>query len=99
MNNPPAILSVATTIISSCILGQKAPLAANQSQWIGISAPLSVLEARERERPGRIIGSARAQAAIVHKDVTYDLEFDTSKSSTSEIVTAIKTKLDAIKER
>lgn len=63
--------------------------------WIGIIAPLSVLEKREKERPDRIVGSARAQAAIVHKGVTYDLEFDTSKSSINEIVTAIKTKAES----
>lgn len=60
--------------------------------WVGISAPLAVLEERERQRPDRMIGSAKVLAALVNKDVIYDLEFDTSKSSLSEIVTIIKTK-------
>jgi chloramphenicol 3-O phosphotransferase len=58
--------------------------------WIGITAPLSVLEARERERSNRIDGSARAQYSQVHKDVVYNLEFDTSKDSLKTMIARIK---------
>jgi chloramphenicol 3-O phosphotransferase len=58
--------------------------------WVGIKAPLSVLEAREKERVNRMHGSARAQYFKVHKDVVYDLEFDTSKDSLETIVKTIK---------
>jgi chloramphenicol 3-O phosphotransferase len=58
--------------------------------WIGIKAPLEVLEAREKERGNRMHGSARAQYFKVHKDVFYDLEFDTTKDSLEKMVNTIK---------
>ncbi len=58
--------------------------------WIGITAPLSILEARERARSNRIHGSTRAQYSQVHKDIIYDLEFDTSKDSVNTMVKRIK---------
>lgn len=57
---------------------------------IGIVAPLEVLEAREKERGNRILGSARAQYFQVHKDVTYDLKFDTSKETIETMIRVIK---------
>ena len=57
--------------------------------WIGITAPLSVLEARERERSNRIDGSTRAQYSQVHKDVVYNLEFDTSRDSLKTMIERI----------
>lgn len=61
--------------------------------WIGVKAPLEVLEAREKERGNRMYGSARAQYFQVHKDVIYDLEFDTSKDSMEVIIKRIKEKV------
>lgn len=58
--------------------------------WVGIKAPLNVLEEREKERGNRMHGSARAQHLKVHRDVAYDLEFDTSKDSLETIVKTIK---------
>ncbi|MBA3602462.1 MAG: AAA family ATPase [Parachlamydiaceae bacterium] len=58
--------------------------------WIGIKAPLTVLEAREKERGNRMHGSARAQYFKVHKDVVYDIEFDTSREPLETIVRTIK---------
>lgn len=58
--------------------------------WIGIKAPLNILEERERGRGDRMLGSARAQYFQVHKDVVYDLEFDTSENSLDAIVKMIK---------
>lgn len=43
---------------------------------IGFKLPLSVLEERERQRGDRMIGSTRAQYYSVHRDATYDLEYD-----------------------
>lgn len=68
----------------------KGALSGYKVLWIGIKAPLMVLEAREKERSNRINGSARAQYFQVHKDVSYDLEFDTSKVSLETIVRTIK---------
>ena len=58
--------------------------------WIGLKAPLDILEAREKERGNRMQGSARAQYFQVHKDGIYDQEFDTSKNSLQMIVSTIK---------
>lgn len=65
--------------------------------WIGIHTPLSVLEQREKQRGNRMIGSARAQYYQVHKGVTYDLEFDTSKDSSQKIVHDIKRQLHSLR--
>lgn len=58
--------------------------------WIGIKAPLNTLEEREKARGNRMPGSARAQYFQVHTDVSYDLEFDTSKDSLENIIRIIK---------
>lgn len=58
--------------------------------WIGITAPLPLLEEREQARGNRIQGSARAQYFTVHPGVEYDLEFDTSEEPLETIVQTIK---------
>ena len=45
---------------------------------VGVRCPLEVLEQRERERRDRTAGQARAQFAVVHAGVAYDLEVDTA---------------------
>ncbi len=64
--------------------------------WVGIKAPLNILEAREKVRGNRMHGSARAQYFKVHKDVVYDIEFDTSKDSLTTIVQSIKEHLGGV---
>lgn len=49
--------------------------------WVGITAPLDILEQREKTRGDRKIGSARWQAERVHKNVTYDCMVDTARNS------------------
>ncbi|WP_264715168.1 phosphotransferase-like protein [Limobrevibacterium gyesilva] len=51
---------------------------------VGLFAPLAVLEARERERGDREIGLARWQHDRVHRDMTYDLEIDTTATTPLE---------------
>lgn len=58
--------------------------------WVGINAPLLVLEQREKERGNRIPGSARGQFHKVHVDATYDLEIDTYHATVTENVEKIK---------
>ncbi|MGQ0510157.1 MAG: phosphotransferase-like protein [Betaproteobacteria bacterium] len=48
---------------------------------IGVSAPLHVLEARERERPDRASGVAKEQVADPAYNRQYDLRIDTSRTS------------------
>ncbi|MBA2369930.1 MAG: AAA family ATPase [Candidatus Protochlamydia sp.] len=66
----------------------KAALQNYKVLWIGIHSSLSLLEEREKQRGNRMLGSARAQFYQVHKGVTYDLEFDTSKESLEQIIQA-----------
>jgi chloramphenicol 3-O phosphotransferase len=58
--------------------------------WVGVHAPLSVLELREKERGDRMAGSARGQFHTVHVDASYDLEIDTHHTSLAENVAKIK---------
>ena len=61
--------------------------------WVGLQTPLSKLEERELSRKDRTQGSARAQYFKVHKDVLYDLEFDTENESLITMVQTIKRQL------
>lgn len=67
--------------------------------WVGVNAPLDVLEKREKERGNRMIGSARAQFHKVHVDVTYDLEIDTRHASNAENVKKIQSLVKRPKNR
>jgi len=58
--------------------------------YVGVFAPLDVLEARERQRGDRMIGLARWQYGRVHKDMAYDLEVDTSRATPLECATLIR---------
>jgi chloramphenicol 3-O phosphotransferase len=53
-------------------------------RFVGLHAPLSVLEEREKCRGDRVPGLARWQLGRVHKGVAYDLEIDTSLHSADE---------------
>ena len=61
--------------------------------WVGLHSSLHSLEEREKGRPDRTPGSARAQYFKVHHNVAYDLEFDTSQTQLEDIVQAIENKL------
>ena len=58
--------------------------------WVGVRAPLDVLEARERERGDRLIGLARWQYDRVHAGMRYDLEVDTSSATPMDCARLIK---------
>jgi chloramphenicol 3-O phosphotransferase len=58
--------------------------------WVGVFAPLDVLEARERARGDRLIGLARWQYPRVHEGMTYDLEIDTSTATPMACARLIK---------
>ena len=65
-------------------------LAPFELHLVGVFAPLEVLEARERERGDRMIGLARWQYERVHRDMTYELEIDTSSATPMECAELIK---------
>lgn len=53
-------------------------------RFVGLFAPLDVLEQRERDRGDRLIGLARWQYDRVHRGIDYDLEIDTSRLSVAD---------------
>jgi hypothetical protein len=61
-----------------------------QVLWVGVNAPLDVLEQREKESGNRMVGSARGQFHKVHLDTAYDLEVDTYHATPSENVAKIQ---------
>jgi chloramphenicol 3-O phosphotransferase len=70
----------------------KDALKGHQVIWVGLTAPLEVIEKREKERGDRQIGQARAIYNIVHKGFKYDLYLDTSKKSIPEMTQEIISK-------
>jgi chloramphenicol 3-O phosphotransferase len=60
--------------------------------WVGVFAPLEVLEEREKARGDRDIGLSRWLARHVHKGISYDLEIDTSRATPAECAEQIKRK-------
>lgn len=59
-------------------------LQSHDVHWVGLMAPLDVLEARERARGDREIGLAHAQYGLVHREMVYDLEVDTAAATPIE---------------
>lgn len=58
--------------------------------WVGVFAPLDVLEERERARGDRDLGLSRWLARHVHRGIKYDLEIDTSRATPVECAARIK---------
>ncbi len=56
---------------------------------VKLDCPLLVLEERERNRGDRAIGVAKGQYAGIHKHLDFNLEFDSSKDSPTEIASTI----------
>jgi chloramphenicol 3-O phosphotransferase len=61
--------------------------------WVGVIAPLDVIEARERQRGDRDIGLARWQFARVHRNMHYDLTVDAACSTPAEMAGQIRRRL------
>jgi chloramphenicol 3-O phosphotransferase len=49
--------------------------------WVGVTAPIKIIEQRERNRGDRKIGSAKWQTQRVHEGVVYDCMIDTYNDS------------------
>ena len=61
--------------------------------WVGLHAPLKVLEERERTRGDRPIGEARQDFQHIHSYVSYDLELDSTspvEANASELIRAFR---------
>jgi chloramphenicol 3-O phosphotransferase len=56
---------------------------------VGVTCPIDVLEARERERGDRVLGRARGLTEVVHGFCSYDVTVDTAALSPEACVTEI----------
>ena len=65
-------------------------LSGRPTYLIGVSAPLPVLEARERERPDRASGIAKEQVADPVYNQQYDLMLDTSRATPEAAAAAVR---------
>lgn len=65
-------------------------LAGIEARWVGVTAPLPVLEARERARGDREAGLARWQCRRVHEGMSYDLMVDTGLTSAEDCAGQIR---------
>jgi len=57
--------------------------------WVGVRAALEVVEQRERERPDRFNGTARAEFDQVHRYASYRTEVDTGVLDPSAAARAV----------
>lgn len=68
----------------------RAVLSRFEGRFVGLFAPLEILEARELARGDREIGLARWQYDRVHQGRTYDLEIDTSATTPAQNAVLIR---------
>lgn len=64
-------------------------LADVQTFFVGVHCELEELERREVTRGDRMIGQARGQFEIVHHEMRYDIEVDSTQKSPSELALQI----------
>lgn len=79
-----------TTECGNAVAEYRALLAPHRAWFVGVFAPLHVLEARERRRGDRHQGLARWQFDRVHRGMTYDLEVDSARQSPVDCARIIK---------
>ena len=63
---------------------------------IGVRCPLTTLIEREASRRNRTPGQAAAQFPLVHRDMIYDVEVDTSILTPAECAERIKQRIEAV---
>ena len=61
--------------------------------FVGVHCSIDVIEQREIERGDRIVGQARGQFEIVHSNMPYDIEIDSSNATPTELADEIIGKL------
>jgi chloramphenicol 3-O phosphotransferase len=67
---------------------------------VGLRCPAEELERRERERGNRPVGLAAFQFPIVHENMRYDIEVDTSTADPRACAEQIKTFIaEGVRER
>ena len=66
--------------------------------FVGVRCPFAVVDERERARPGRFPGTAKAHFERVHVGCRYDVEVDTSELSPRQCAEAILATAEAAPE-
>ena len=66
--------------------------------FVGVRAPLGVVEDREASRAGRFPGTALSHFEAVHAHGIYDLEVDTRQNSPEACAAEVSARLDAESE-
>lgn len=61
--------------------------------WVAVRCDAEVAARRERERGGRVTGMAASQATLVHREVSYDMAVDTTRTGAQECALAIAARL------
>jgi chloramphenicol 3-O phosphotransferase len=61
---------------------------------IGVTCPVEILEARERERGDRVLGRARGLVDVVHGFLSYDVMVDTGSLTPAACVSTILAALE-----
>jgi chloramphenicol 3-O phosphotransferase len=69
----------------------RASLAGLEVLWVGVRCDPETATGREIARGERVTGMAASQATTVHKDVTYDVEVDTSHTESLDCARLIAT--------
>jgi chloramphenicol 3-O phosphotransferase len=59
------------------------------SLWVGVHCDVAELDRRESLRHDRPAGLARAQAEVVHRDIAYDLELDSTTTTAAANAAAL----------
>ena len=84
------VLADHVMIHSGCVQGVIHLLYDLPTYLVGVRCPLEVLEERERARRDRTLGQARLQYDLVHANLVYDIEVDTSLNTPLDCAEIIK---------
>jgi chloramphenicol 3-O phosphotransferase len=63
--------------------------------WVGVRCDAAVAAGRELARGDRVAGMAEAQAELVHRGMTYDVEVDSAKSEAVECARVIAARVES----
>jgi chloramphenicol 3-O phosphotransferase len=61
---------------------------------VGVTCPIDILEARERERGDRVLGRARGLAGVMHGFMRYDVMVDTGSMTAAACVSSVLAALE-----
>jgi chloramphenicol 3-O phosphotransferase len=77
-------------VILDSTIRQQARHTLSSAFWVGVTCDEDELIRREAARGDRFLGFASGTAAVVHRDMTYDLTVDTTSVSSEELARQIR---------